>query len=111
MALNWNRSVDGKIKPVGGQKCVNGSHDLCPLTNGSCHAFDGFRAHVAYGKYPAPRRLQMDGDRGTIRRVGAFEIVERTHAFDGASLSPVAPAAGFCVCGNRHPARPLGWMT
>ena len=20
---------------------VNGSHDLCPFTNGSCHAFDG----------------------------------------------------------------------
>jgi hypothetical protein len=34
--------------------------------NGSCHAFDGFRAHVAYGKYPAPRRLQWMATRAGI---------------------------------------------
>ena len=37
---------------------MNGGHDLCAFTHGSCHAFDGFCTHVTYGKYPAPRRLQ-----------------------------------------------------
>ena len=50
MALKWNTRIDGDFKPVCGQKCMNGSHDLRPLTNGSCDAFNGFCAHIADGK-------------------------------------------------------------